>query len=73
MLAIGTAKDQACYASNYDTAYALTEDALKETTSNVGTNASHFSAGDLAPMDQVDDSTVQEGDCQYFKRQDMRS
>ena len=42
-------------------------------TVKVGTNASHFAAGDLALIDQVDDSTVQEGDCQYFKRVDKRS
>jgi hypothetical protein len=74
VLSIGTAGDQACYASAYDTAYAITEDATKETaTVHVGTNASHFAAGDLALLDQVDDATVKEGDCQYFKRIDKRS
>jgi hypothetical protein len=74
VLAIGSAQDQACYASDYDTAYALTQDALKETSVlHVGTNASHFSVGDLALVDQIDDSAVQEGDCQYFKRVDKRS
>jgi hypothetical protein len=74
VLAIGTPQDQACYSSNYDTAYALTADAIKETTTvRVGANASHFSVGDLALIDQLDDATVQEGDCQYFKRVDKRS
>ncbi len=74
VLAIGSSQDQACYNSAYGTAYALTADAVKETTSVVvGSNASHFAAGDLALIDQVDDSTVQEGDCQYFKRVDKRS
>lgn len=74
VLAIGSGQDQNCYASNYGTGYALTADATKETTTvKVGTNASHFAAGDLAIIDQVDDSTVQEGDCQYFKRIDLRS
>ena len=74
VLAIGSGQDQNCYASNYGTGYALTADATKETTTvTVGTNASHFAAGDLAVIDQVDDATVQEGDCQYFKRVDKRS
>ncbi len=74
VLAIGTSQDQACYASNYSTGYALTSDAVKEsTTVQVGSNASQFTAGDLALIDQVDDTTVQEGDCQYFKRVDLRS
>lgn len=74
VIAIGTPQDQACYASNYDAAYALTEDAVKETTTvHVGADASHFSAGDLALLDQLDDATVQEGDCEYFKRVDKRS
>ena len=59
---------------NYDTAYALTQDATKETTTiHVGSNASHFTAGDLALLDQVNDATVQEGDCTYFRRVDERS
>jgi hypothetical protein len=73
-LAIGKAYDQTCYDSNYDTAYALTADAVKETTIvPLGSNAGKFAAGDLALIDQVDDATVQEGDGQYFKRIDKRS
>jgi hypothetical protein len=73
-LAIGSAYDQTCYSSNYNTAYALTADAVKETaTVALGSNASKFAAGDLVLIDQVDDATVQEGDCQYFKRVDKRS
>jgi hypothetical protein len=74
VLAIGSSQDQACYSGAYGPAYALTEDALKETTTvQLGGSASRFSAGDLAIIDQVDDSTVQEGDCRYFKRVDLRS
>ena len=74
VLAIGSGQDQNCYASNYGTGYALTADATKETaTVKVGSNASHFAAGDLALIDQVDDAAIQEGDCQYFKRVDRRS
>jgi hypothetical protein len=35
--------------------------------------AAGFAAGDNALNDQADDATVQEGDCQYFKRVDKRS
>jgi hypothetical protein len=73
-LAIGTTYDQACYSSDYGTAYALTANALKETaTVTLGANASKFSAGDLVLIDQVDDSSIQEGDCNFFKRVDKRS
>jgi hypothetical protein len=73
-LAIGSGYDQSCYGSNYGTAYALTQDALKETaTVTLGANAGKLAAGDLVLIDQVDDATVQEGDCQYFKRVDKRS
>ena len=74
VIAIGTAQDQACYNSDYDSAYAITENAAKETNViHLGSNASHFAAGDLAIIDEVDDATIQEGDCQYFKRVDKRS
>jgi hypothetical protein len=74
VLAIGSTYDTVCYGNSYDTAYALTADARKESAIvQVGTNASHFSAGDLVLLDQVDDASVQEGDCQYFKRVDKRS
>jgi hypothetical protein len=73
VLAIGGTQDGACYDSAYD-AYALTADATKESNVvHLGTNASHFSPGDLALLDVVDDATVDEGDCQYFKRVDKRS
>jgi hypothetical protein len=74
VLAIGSAADSACYASGHETAYALTADAAKETTTvTVGSNAASFAAGDLALLDEVDDAVVQEGDCMYFKRVDHRS
>ena len=74
VLSIGTDQDQACYSSSFGTAYALTQNAVKETNVvYVGSNASHFSAGDIALIDQADDATVQEGDCTFFKRVDKRS
>ncbi len=73
-LAIGSAYDTPCYSSAYGTAYALTADAVKETaTIPLGGNASKLVAGDLVLIDQVDDATVQEGDCTFFKRVDKRS
>jgi hypothetical protein len=73
-LAIGSAYDTPCYASAYGTAYALTKDALKETaTVTLGSNAGKFTAGDLVLVDVVDDATIQEGDCTFFKRVDKRS
>src|SRR5262249_45388929 len=52
----------------------LQQDAAKETTTiNVGSSASNFSPGQLALLDIVDDSGVDEGDCAYFKRVDHRS
>ncbi|HEY2408360.1 MAG TPA: hypothetical protein VGI10_20275 [Polyangiaceae bacterium] len=74
VIAIGSGQDQVCYASGYGTGYALTADASKEqSTVTVGDSASQFAAGDLALLDEVDDATIQEGDCQYFKRVDKRS
>jgi hypothetical protein len=71
VLSIGNAQDQTCYGG---TAYPLTQDGAKEsTTVSVGSAAANFKAGQLALVDLVDDATVQEGDCQYFKRVDHRS
>jgi hypothetical protein len=71
VLAIGTGRDTTCHGGP---AYPLTEDGGKEaTTVTVGSAASNFAPGDLALIDVVDDATVQEGDCQYFKRVDKRS
>jgi hypothetical protein len=74
VLAIGKSQDGACYSGAFGTAYPLTSNALKETNVvTLGANAVNFAAGDIALLDQVDDPTVQEGDCQYFKRVDKRS
>jgi len=74
VISIGTDQDQACYKGAFGTAYTLTQDATKETkVIYIGSNAKNFAAGDLALVDQVDDSTVQEGDCDVFKRVDKRS
>ncbi|HEY3233934.1 MAG TPA: hypothetical protein VGJ84_04425 [Polyangiaceae bacterium] len=74
VIAIGSGQDQVCYASGHSTGYAIAADAVKEqATVSVGANAGQFSPGDLALLDEVDDSFVQEGDCRYFKRVDKRS
>src|SRR5258706_482456 len=75
VLAIGASQDSACYAGAFGGVFPLTQDAIKETTQvAVGaTNASAFSPGDLAQLDEVDDGTVMEGDCAFFKRVDHRS
>src|SRR5215472_5096821 len=71
VIAIGTGRDSTCYGG---TAYALTQDGAKEATSlSVGSAAANFSAGDLALVDVVDDSAVQQGDCPYYKRVSGRS
>ena len=71
VLAIGTGHDSTCYGG---TAYGLTQDGAKEATSvSVGAAAANFSPGDLALVDVVDDSTVQQGDCTFFKRVSGRS
>lgn len=71
VLAIGEGRDQTCYGG---TAYALASDGAKEsTTVHVGANASKFTAGQLALVDETDDPVVQQGDCPYFKRTGGRS
>jgi len=71
VLAIGTGRDGTCYGG---TGHALTSDALKgSTTVSVGSAASSFAPGDLALIDVVDDETVDQGDCPYFKRTNGRS
>ena len=71
VIAIGTGRDSTCYGG---TGYALTQDGAKEaTTLSVGSAAANFAAGDLALVDVVDDSTVQQGDCSYYKRVSGRS
>lgn len=71
VLAIGDQRDSICYGG---TAYALVEDAAKEsTTISVGAAARQFSAGDLALVDIADDAEIDQGDCPYFKRESGRS
>ena len=71
VIAIGPDRDATCYGG---TGYGLVQDAVKESrTVSIGSAASNFSVGDLALLDVVDDGTVQEGDCAYFKRVDKRS
>jgi hypothetical protein len=70
VLAIGTAQDQVCYNSSFDSSSQplLTQDATKETNTVAVASAAGFAAGDLALLDQKDTSEVSEGDCAYFKR-----
>jgi len=71
VLAIGTGQDSTCYGG---TAHRLMADGAKEsTTLSVGSAASQFSVGQLAIVDEVDDPTVDQGDCNYFKRTSGRS
>jgi hypothetical protein len=71
VIAIGTGYDSTCYGG---TGYALTQDGAKEaTTITVGGSAGSFAVGDLALIDMLDDSTVDQGDCPYFKRVSGRS
>jgi len=71
VLAIGTLQDGTCYDGRGFDATAeplLTADAKKETATVTVADGSKFAAGDVAMVDQSDDSDVSEGDCTYFKR-----
>jgi hypothetical protein len=71
VLAIGTDRDSTCYGG---TGYPLTQDGQKEATViSVGSASHNFMPNDLALIDLVDDSVVQQGDCLYFKRVSGRS
>jgi hypothetical protein len=72
VLSIGTSQDKPCYGG---TTYPLTAMGAKESTtvSVAVSSVGNFKAGQIALIDIVDDSTVQEGDCSYFKRVDKRS
>jgi hypothetical protein len=75
VIAIGSGQDQTCSGSTMGTGYAITQDAPNGTAKVkvAATAASSFAAGDLAYVDVADDSTVQQGDCPYFKRTSGRS
>lgn len=74
VLQIGAQRDATCYNNAFGPPAALTEDAEKETTVvHVGDKASNFSVGDLALIDQVDDESVQQKDCTFYKRVNGRS
>jgi hypothetical protein len=71
VLSIGTLKDTVCYDAAFDGAAKplLAQDAMKETSTITVASAAGFVAGDLALVDQLDDSEVSEGDCTtIFKR-----
>jgi hypothetical protein len=81
VLAIGKDRDFICYNGMMPPGVNLVEDGAKESTAiAVGSSGisatnpqTNFSPGDLALVDVVDDSTIQEGDCSFFKRLDKRS
>jgi hypothetical protein len=71
VLSIGTLKDSVCYNGSFDASAQplLTSDAVKETSKVTVSSAAGFAAGDLALVDEMDDSEVSEGDCgTFFKR-----
>src|SRR5262249_31402975 len=71
VLAIRTAQDTGCYNSGLVAASPppLTKDGAKETATVEVASAAGFTAGDLALIDQTDDTEIDEGDCQSaFKR-----
>jgi len=72
VLAIGPDRDATCYGG---TGSALAQDGLKGSTTLTlsAADAGRFAVGDLALVDLVDDDTVQQGDCPYFKRVSGRS
>ncbi len=74
-LAIGTAQDQICYQSAFDSSAqpSLAQDAAKETATLTVSSATGFHAGDLALVDEQDTSEVSQGDCTYFKRTSAHS
>jgi hypothetical protein len=81
VLGIGNARDAICYNGMMPPGVNLVQDGVKETTTiSVGRSgistmnpANNFSPGDLALIDLIDDSTIQEKDCTWFKRLDKRS
>jgi hypothetical protein len=71
VLSIGTTQDSTCYNGGFDSSAqpTLTQDATKETATLSVSSSAGFAAGDLALIDQADDSEVTEGDCtSVFKR-----
>jgi hypothetical protein len=70
VLSIGTMQDGTCYASAFDSSAQplLTQDAAKESSTVTVASAAKFAAGDLALIDEADDTEVTEGDCSFFKR-----
>lgn len=71
VIAIGTGRDSTCYGG---TGYGLAADGVKgSSTLAVGGASTNFAAGDLALVDVVDDGTIRQGDCSYYKRVSGRS
>jgi hypothetical protein len=71
VLSIGATRDTVCYGNGFDASAQplLTGDAAKETATLSVASVSGFKVGDLALVDEADDSEVSEGDCaSFFKR-----
>jgi hypothetical protein len=78
VIGIGPDRDSTCYGG---TGINLVQDGVKESyTVSVGpygittvSAANNFTPGDLALIDLIDDSTVHQGDCTFYKRVSGRS
>jgi hypothetical protein len=81
VIGIGKGRDAICYARSMGGGIELVQDGVKESSAvsvgkhgiNTLTPAKNFTKGDLALIDLWDDSTINEGDCSYFKRFDRHS
>jgi len=78
VIGIGKGGDAICYARSMGSGVPLVQDGVKESSIvSVGrydiNTATNFTKGDLALIDLIDDASIQEGDCSYFKRVDKRS
>jgi hypothetical protein len=81
VIGIGEDRDAICYARGMAAGVPLVQDGVKESSMvSVGRYgistmipAKNFAKGDLALLDLIDDATIQEGNCSYFKRIDKRS
>jgi hypothetical protein len=78
VIGIGKGGDAICYAWSMGRGVPLVQDGVNESSivsvGRYGINtATNFKKGDLALIDLIDDATIQEGDCPWFKRADKRS
>ena len=81
VIGIGEDRDAICYARGMGAGINLIQHGVKKSSivsvgrSGISTMnaAKNFTKGDLALIDLIDDATIQEGNCSYFKRVDRRS